>query len=260
MFETKNNGLRYEIVVTKELLDLFREYRIFFSHSGADRFKIGGKIYFDKSSIIEERVGFYGGDQICTIGTMSYLAFVPRKYGTELQVGRYCSLGPIEIPGPRHPVEATSTSVFCYNRSHSFAKDLYEELDARNVEYTAPVRSTRKGPVVIRNDVWVGGNVVINPGLTIDSGSVIAANSVVTRNVGAYEIWGGNPARLIKRRFPQEIIDRLLDLNWWNYSPEDLSRIDFSDPESFINELEKVRFDLPNFVPKVLRLTDLLAT
>lgn len=78
-----------------------------------------------------------------------------------------------------------------------------------------PVKDT-----VIGHDVWIGYGALIMPGVVIGSGSIIAAGSVVTRDVAPYSIVGGNPATLIRRRFPDEVIDALLGLAWWDWPIE----------------------------------------
>lgn len=82
-----------------------------------------------------------------------------------------------------------------------------------------------KGHVVIENDVWIGSSCTIMSGVTLGSGSVIAARSVVTKNVPPYAIVGGNPARVIKYRFSEELIAELLDLQWWNYEDQVIDSI-----------------------------------
>ena len=74
-----------------------------------------------------------------------------------------------------------------------------------------------KGDTVIGNDVWLGAESLIMPGVKIADGAVIAARSVVTKNIGAYEIWGGNPAKLIKKRFSDDDIEKLLRIKWWDW-------------------------------------------
>ena len=74
-----------------------------------------------------------------------------------------------------------------------------------------------KGDVVIGNDVWIGYRAIILSGVTIGDGAVIAAGAVVTKDVPAYGIVGGNPAKLIKKRFDDETIPRLLKIAWWNW-------------------------------------------
>ena len=71
------------------------------------------------------------------------------------------------------------------------------------------------GNVKIGNDVWIGKSVTIMSGISVDNGAIIAANAVVTKNIGPYEIWGGNPAKFIKKRFSDEDIRKLIELKWW---------------------------------------------
>lgn len=77
-----------------------------------------------------------------------------------------------------------------------------------------------KGDTVIGNDVWIGQNVTIMPGIKIGDGAVIAAHSIVTKDVPAYHIAGGNPAKIIRKRFDDEFISYLSDLKWWDWSAE----------------------------------------
>ncbi|WP_285946812.1 CatB-related O-acetyltransferase, partial [Thomasclavelia cocleata] len=79
-----------------------------------------------------------------------------------------------------------------------------------------------KAPVVIGDNVWIGANVTILPGVTIGDYVVVAAGSVVTKDVPAYCVVGGNPARVIKKRFDDEMIELLEELKWWDYDKEDL--------------------------------------
>lgn len=74
-----------------------------------------------------------------------------------------------------------------------------------------------KGDTVIGNDVWIGAEAMIMPGVHIADGAVIAACAVVSKNVGPYEIWGGNPAKLIKKRFSASEIVKLLQIKWWDW-------------------------------------------
>lgn len=82
-----------------------------------------------------------------------------------------------------------------------------------------------KGDTVIGNDVWIGQNVTVMPGVHIGDGAIIAANSVVAKDVPAYCIAGGNPCKIIKKRFDDELITYLLDLKWWDWDAEKSLRI-----------------------------------
>ena len=79
-----------------------------------------------------------------------------------------------------------------------------------------------KGDIVIGNDVWISRESIIMPGVKIGDGAIIAAYSVVTKDVEPYSVVGGNPARFIKKRFIDELIELLLEFKWWDLSPEKL--------------------------------------
>lgn len=82
-----------------------------------------------------------------------------------------------------------------------------------------------KGNVVIGNDVWIGDNVTIMSGVHIGDGAVIANSSHVCKDVAPYTMVGGNPAKLIKRRFTQGQIERLLEIKWWDWTDEEINRV-----------------------------------
>lgn len=96
-----------------------------------------------------------------------------------------------------------------------------------------------KGNTVIGNDVWIGYQAVIMPGVQVGDGAIIAAKSVVTRDVAPYTIVGGNPAQCIRQRFDDEVIQRLVEVAWWNWSIEKITRnlkkIVGADIEALIN-------------------------
>lgn len=138
----------------------------------------------------------------------------PRVYfgdsGKKLYIGAYCSIaGDVEIfLGGNHRLDWITTYPFNV-LNHNF----------QNGKFITGHPST-KGDVRIENDVWIGSGVKILSGVHIGNGAVVAAYSVVTKNIGAYEIWGGNPAKLIRKRFSDEIIEELLNIQWWEWSEE----------------------------------------
>nr|WP_317196670.1 CatB-related O-acetyltransferase [Carboxylicivirga linearis] len=81
-----------------------------------------------------------------------------------------------------------------------------------------------KGDTIIGNDVWIGYNATIMPGVTVGDGSVIASNSTVTKDVEPYTIVGGNPAKTIRKRFSDEQIEILLQLQWWDWNIEKITQ------------------------------------
>lgn len=81
-----------------------------------------------------------------------------------------------------------------------------------------------KGDTVVGNDVWIGQNVTVMPGVHIGDGAIIAANSVVAKDVPAYCVAGGNPCRVIRQRFNEELTEYLLKLRWWDWEPDKIFR------------------------------------
>lgn len=93
---------------------------------------------------------------------------------------------------------------------------------------------------IIGNDVWMGTRTIVVAGVTIHDGAVIGAGSVVTKDIGPYEIWAGNPARYIHKRFDDETIKKLKQSKWWDFSDEKLKIMGnlVTDPEKFLKMLE----------------------
>lgn len=107
---------------------------------------------------------------------------------------------------------------------HSLWQGVVPELalpeEGRNGNGQTFRRIIRKGQVLIGNDVWIGDNVTILGGVRIGDGAVIAAGAVVVKDVPPYAIVGGNPAKIIKYRFPEETIERLRRIAWWDWDGE----------------------------------------
>jgi acetyltransferase-like isoleucine patch superfamily enzyme len=89
----------------------------------------------------------------------------------------------------------------------------------------------------IGNDVWIGNRVSIKAGVKIADGAVIGMSSVVTKDVGPYEIWAGNPAKLIRKRFDDETVEGLLTSQWWDWEDEKITEVSekFISPKEFLN-------------------------
>lgn len=81
-----------------------------------------------------------------------------------------------------------------------------------------------RGDTVIGNDVWIGQNVTVMPGVHIGDGAIIAVNSVVTKDIPAYHIAGGNPCKIIRKRFDDKHISYLQEIKWWDWSSEKIFR------------------------------------
>lgn len=152
------------------------------------------------------------------------------EFGDKLIIGKFCAIasGTKFIMGPaNHRISSVTTYPF-------------NVFGGAWSEHTPPHMSQlpHKGDTIIGNDVWIGRESTIMPGVKIGDGAIIAAYSVVAKNVPPYTVFGGNPAELIKYRFDEELTGLLLKLRWWDMPPEIL--VDtlpiLCDPD-----LEKVR-------------------
>lgn len=162
------------------------------------------------------------------IGKCSYMGTLSAAYDTE--IGSFCSIArECYIGGAKHPLDRISTSGCFYLRDNFSGKCFFEN----DFDWKAHTK--------IGNDVWIGSRAVIIGGVTISDGAVIGAGSIVTKDVGPYEIWGGNPARFIRKRFDDKTIEKLLEIKWWNWSDDRLEKYGykFIDVEQFIKDFCK---------------------
>ena len=139
------------------------------------------------------------------------------EFGDKLIIGKFCALasGTQFIMGPaNHRTSSISTYPFAVFGG-AWAERVPPHLD----------QLPRKGDIVVGNDVWIGRNSVILPGVHIGDGAIIAAQSVVSRDVPPYTVYGGNPARFLKERFSPELKALLLRLKWWDLSGDTLVEI-----------------------------------
>ena len=133
---------------------------------------------------------------------------------TYTTIGKFCSIAAMTRINPgNHPMHRASQAHFTYRASAYFPG---ENDDAEFFEWR------KSHGVHIGHDVWIGHGAIVLPGRSIGTGAVIAGGAVVTKDVPAYTIVGGNPARPIRRRFPEAIADRLARLAWWDWNHETL--------------------------------------
>lgn len=145
-----------------------------------------------------------------------------------VDVGKFCSIGPhVQIGLARHPSRAfVSTYPAFYSNDNEGCPLSFCE----NKIFDDSVPKTSIG-----NDVWIGSNVIIPGGIRIGTGTVVAAGSVVVKDVPPYAVVGGNPASVIRFRFSDDQIEILLTSEWWNWPIDKISRNadEFSDIEKF---------------------------
>lgn len=149
-----------------------------------------------------------------TLGDYSYVVHDSDVIYTT--IGKFCSIAAHTRINPgNHPTERVTQAHFTYRASYYFDG---EQDEAAFFDWR------RSYPVTIGHDVWIGHGAIILPGRTIGTGAVIAAGAVVTKDVAPYTIVGGVAARPIRQRFDSNIVERILALEWWNWSHEKLHR------------------------------------
>jgi len=157
------------------------------------------------------------GPQPILLGNMPWVSI--KAQGSK--IGNFCSIG--------------SDVKFSFLGKHDYSNistypfyDFYEKWN-----YETPLWQKGKpnlskveaAPIVIENDVWIANNVTIKEGTRISNGATIAMGSLITKDVPPYALVGGNPARIIKKRFNQEQIDNLLKISWWNWEDKKIKKM-----------------------------------
>lgn len=148
-----------------------------------------------------------------------------------LEIGKFCSIAQevCIFLGGNHRTDWVST--------YPFSAIHYTFPKGKGI----PGHPASKGDIIIGNDVWIGYGACIMSGVKIGDGAVIGARAVVSRDVKPYEIVAGNPAVAIKKRFSDEIIEKLLELQWWNLPLKEIHEIVpllMTDPDSFLKNFK----------------------
>lgn len=170
-------------------------------------------------------------------------------------IGRYTSIGGgVEVAPHEHPTEWFTTNAITYVPSGAFG--WARKFLGRSLPPCGSYPNERS--VKIGNDVWIGQGAFIKGGVTIGDGAIVAAHSVVTKDVPPYAIVGGVPAKIIRYRFDGETIRELRDLQWWKYDLSDVGELDWSDVKGCIAKIKAcVDAGIPPYEPKVVTSKDL---
>ena len=174
---------------------------------------------------LEKDTAVCSGTQMngCTMARCSYVGH--DCFLLSADIGPFCSIADnCRVGGAHHPIERVSSSPV-FHAGKNVMKKHFAAFDA-------PVSER----ISVGADVWIGAGATVKSGLKIGIGAVIGAGSVVTHDVPPYEIWAGNPARCIRKRFDDEVIEGLLATRWWELSEEELIRFApyFDDPARFL--------------------------
>lgn len=187
-----------------------------------------------KNSYIDKTSSIASGSQVInsSMNKHSFCGYDCIIVDTE--IGSFCSISDnCEIGRSGHTIDWVSTSPV-FNKNKDQIKKKYSLHEFNDNKKT-----------IIGNDVWIGSRCLIKSGVKIGDGAVIGMGSVVTKDIPPYEIWGGNPAKYIKKRFSDHNIQELIKLEWWKLSDYTIEQnaIHIRDINLFIQNLKKSNFE-----------------
>lgn len=191
--------------------------------------------YVDENCIFSpfNRIYKYSRLAYVELGRYSYVAMAAQL--GHAKVGSFCSIGPQSAVGGlgKHPTNFLSTHPVFYSVKRS-----------QGITFSKRQVITELPTTYVGNDVWIGSNAIILDGVTVGNGSIIGAGAVVTKDAPSYAILGGVPARIIRYRFSNDVIEALEKWQWWNMPDEVLKNlsVDFSSDKIWtIDEVERIK-------------------
>ncbi len=192
---------------------------------------------------VQLREGIY---DVNSIGAYTYLGGGKSWFRHVDSIGRFCLIARDVVMGSvEHPLDMLSPHPLF---SGKWEKD-WPQLESYYKSNSKIIRKVQERMaddakdkfkrIKIGNDVWIGEGVFIRRGVSVGDGAVIAARSFVNEDVPPYAVVAGTPARVVRSRFDQHIVKKLLSLRWWEYGLTALEGVDIRDPETAVVEIEK---------------------
>jgi acetyltransferase-like isoleucine patch superfamily enzyme len=177
---------------------------------------------------IDKTSAVCSGSQInrTSMGRYSYIGH--DCFFVNVDVGSFCSIADgCRVGGAMHPIQRVSSSPVFHAGKNVMKKNFCH------------LKEIETPKTIIGNDVWIGANVCIKAGIRIGDGAVIGMGAIVTEDVAPYEVRAGVPARLIKKRFDEDTIKKLLETQWWDWADEKIVRLadNFENVEEFLKHI-----------------------
>lgn len=214
--------------VTNEIFDIFRRRGI---NLRPGLYNFTGAVEIETPVMLTADSAFLHD---ITIGAFSYSL---SRFRNLAKVGRYCSIArDVTFGEAEHPTSRLSTSSFTYDPGFIWGRFSAEQGGAFA---PVPIPGLITPPIEIGNDVWIGARAYIRAGVKIGDGAVIGANTVVTKDVPPYAVVVGNPGKIVRYRFDEDMVQRLLDCRWWSYAYTDFAGMPFEEPAQFVPQLEE---------------------
>ena len=226
-----------DIAVNLRLLALFRERRVFHRRHNGERWKVGDHLLVTPGCRIEPYAHIFGGNEIpLAMGAFSY---TQGRAAVPFELGRYCSISDgLTATGEAHPTDWALTSSVFYAADPIQGLRRYLVEDRGQTSFALLDFDSGPATVTVGNDVWIGLGVAVKNGVTIGDGAIIGARALVTKDVPPYAVVAGVPARVIRMRFPDDLVQRFLAVQPWRFGPDDLRPLGMDDPQRFLDQLE----------------------
>lgn len=227
--------------VTPEMLALFDRHHLHTAQRNRKRWVLGDQLLVRPDARIEPYAHILFGMTLpLEMGAFSYTC---GQIKPNIRIGRYCSLAnSVAQLGDGHPVDWVTSSPFTHNPQPlgGFA-DYLRGVGA--TPFSLYDFDQGSAPIEIGNDVWIGENALLKPGIKIGDGAIVATRAIVTHDVPPYAIVGGIPAQVIRYRFPEDVVERIHATQWWRYGLEVIQRLDPRDPAGFADRFEQAVSD-----------------
>lgn len=195
------------------------------------------------AAVEHERVVSFHADKVSGTIRVGAFSYTQGGHFADVSIGRYCAFAPgVQLGLDEHPTNWLSVSSFQYGGA---LLRLWGQAAENSGKPFQPAQIRGRPPIVlggrieIGHDVWLGQDVFVSPRVTIGHGAIAAGRAVVTKDVAPYAIVGGCPARLIRYRFDEKVVERLLAVRWWQYAMWDIMDLPFNDVPRALDLLEE---------------------